>query len=71
MPITKKRLTLRDVRAKCKDCCCDYVDGRLDCEMPDCSLYPFMPYGNYLRQIKAEKAKRPKQAVPEWLKRKS
>lgn len=40
------RLTLRQaVIAKCYDCMCFYADGREDCEMLDCPLYPFMPYG--------------------------
>jgi hypothetical protein len=30
--------------AKCCDCMGYYVDGRMDCKMPDCPLYPFMPY---------------------------
>jgi hypothetical protein len=33
------------VLAKCKDCMCDYVDWRLDCEIDDCGLYHWMPYG--------------------------
>ncbi len=33
------------VLAKCKDCMCNYVDGRLDCEIETCSLYFWMPYG--------------------------
>jgi hypothetical protein len=33
------------VIAKCYDCMGFYSDGRgTDCEMPDCSLYPLMPY---------------------------
>ena len=32
--------------AKCKECCSDYIDGRLDCELSDCSLYFWMPYKN-------------------------
>lgn len=39
------KLTARQaVIAKCCDCMGYYVDGRMDCKMPDCSLYPFMPY---------------------------
>lgn len=32
------------IRAKCADCCGYYVDGRMDCEVPTCPLYPFSPY---------------------------
>ena len=35
------------ILAKCADCMGYYVDGKLDCQMPDCSLYPFMPYGSF------------------------
>jgi len=32
------------ILAKCADCCGYYIDGRADCEIEDCPLYPFMPY---------------------------
>ena len=32
--------------AKCYDCMSFYVDGKADCAIPDCPLYPFMPYGS-------------------------
>ena len=32
------------IKAKCCDCMGYYIDGRMDCEVPDCPLYPFMPY---------------------------
>lgn len=40
------RLTIREmVIAKCYDCIGYYSDGRgTDCEIPECSLYPIMPY---------------------------
>lgn len=40
------RLTLRQsVIAKCYDYMAFYTDGRNDCKLLDCPLYPFMPYG--------------------------
>ena len=40
-----QKLTYREaVLAKCAECNCGYIDGRYDCEIPGCSLYPFMPY---------------------------
>jgi len=30
--------------AKCADCMADYADGRADCKVPTCPLYPWMPY---------------------------
>ncbi len=39
------RLTLRKMAlAKCYDCMGRYADGKQDCEMQDCPLYPAMPY---------------------------
>jgi flagellar biosynthesis/type III secretory pathway ATPase len=32
------------IMAKCYDCMGYYLDGKVDCEDTDCSLYPFMPY---------------------------
>lgn len=49
----KKRNTLsykQLIRAKCKDCMCDYADGRRDCEVETCPLYPAMPYGKLKRK---------------------
>lgn len=40
-----ERLTLSEaILAKCYDCMGCYQDGRNDCELKDCPLYPFMPY---------------------------
>ena len=40
-----ERLTIRQmVLAKCFDCMGYFADGKADCEIPDCSLYPLMPY---------------------------
>lgn len=30
--------------AKCFECCNGFIDGRLDCRISDCPLYPWMPY---------------------------
>jgi len=29
---------------KCHECCGQYEDGKVDCEVPSCSLYRWMPY---------------------------
>ena len=40
-----ERLTIRQmVLARCFDCMGYFVDGKADCEIPDCPLYPLMPY---------------------------
>ena len=39
------RLTHRQaILARCYDCMGNYIDGRMDCQIPECPLYPFMPY---------------------------
>jgi len=44
-----EKLTYREAMlAKCYECDGGHSDGRYDCEVPTCSLYPYMPYnGNY------------------------
>jgi hypothetical protein len=47
------------ILANCYQCLGFYVDGRHDCEIPDCPLYPFMPYRK--DKVKAERARSEKQ----------
>ncbi len=40
-----ERLTRGEaIIAKCADCNAGYVDGKLNCQIVDCPLYPYMPY---------------------------
>lgn len=32
------------IKAKCYECTGYYADGKDDCQMPMCPLYPYMPY---------------------------
>ena len=42
-----KKLSYKQaVLAKCNECMGFYADGKLDCQIPDCPLYGFMPYRN-------------------------
>ncbi|RPI50786.1 MAG: hypothetical protein EHM49_08065 [Deltaproteobacteria bacterium] len=55
------RLTQRQaILAKCADCMGYYLDGRLDCEIEDCPLYPFMPY-----RIEAQKSSKATSEAPQ------
>ena len=39
------RLTQQQaIHAKCYDCLGMYVDGKVDCRVPACPLYRYMPY---------------------------
>jgi len=43
--LSGQRLTLKQaVNAHCYDCMNFYSDGKIDCKIRHCSLYPFMPY---------------------------
>lgn len=45
--IDGERLTLRQaVLATCAECMGRYADGRLDCKIPECPLYPWMVYSD-------------------------
>lgn len=33
------------IKAFCSQCMGDYLDGKIDCEVPGCPLYRSMPYG--------------------------
>jgi len=40
-----EQLTFREtLLAKCYDCLGYYRDGKMDCNVPNCPLYQFMPY---------------------------
>jgi hypothetical protein len=40
-----ERLDLEEaVLSKCYDCMGRYVDGAMDCKIPECPLYQYMPY---------------------------
>lgn len=44
-PLDKRKISRRyAIEAKCHDCQGAYIDGKHDCEIVMCSLYPFMPY---------------------------
>ncbi len=46
--LAEERLTLRQmILAKCADCTNWYADGKEDCKIPDCPLYPLSPYGKH------------------------
>lgn len=40
LKVTRKNAMM----AKCADCCGHWVDGKEDCEVTSCPLYPYMKY---------------------------
>lgn len=43
------------IRAKCYECNGYYADGKGECAMPDCPLYPFMPYNPNRKRVGKQK----------------
>ncbi|MEI6155001.1 MAG: hypothetical protein WCQ90_13050 [Deltaproteobacteria bacterium] len=54
-PLTRSQAML----AHCYDCTGGYADGARDCEIENCSMYPFMPYAK--RKDKAKTVRSEKQ----------
>ncbi|KKP30815.1 MAG: hypothetical protein UR21_C0024G0008 [Candidatus Woesebacteria bacterium GW2011_GWC2_31_9] len=52
---------IKAIREKCLDCICAKSEGRIDCQVEDCSLYYFMPYGRLKNERKSQKANQKKE----------
>lgn len=37
---------MQAMKAKCFECMNGFLDGRQDCKIKDCPLYPWMPYSD-------------------------
>ena len=62
---TGKQLSpAKAIKAACYQCMNSYLDGRNDCEISKCPLYPYMPYRND-KEVKPKKvlSKRQEEAV--------
>jgi len=58
-----EKLSLKQsILAKCCECTGKYADGKRDCGISKCPLYPFMPYGkaweHRLKKIRSPNASR-------------
>lgn len=52
-----ERLTMKQgILAMCYDCNGYYADGKLDCLVPGCPLYGFMPYREDREKVKRERS---------------
>ena len=54
----KKLSPARAIKATCYQCMNSYVDGKNDCGIPDCPLYPFMPYRRDKVSVKRERSEK-------------
>lgn len=51
-----RRLTHRQaIQAHCYDCMCYFIDGRADCQLTRCPLYPFMIFNKNQSKPKTRK----------------
>lgn len=49
--LSGEKLTFKQaIYARCYDCINYFSDGKQDCKMPACPLYPFMAYANREKQ---------------------
>lgn len=46
----KPLIRSKAILAKCYECTNGYVDGKVDCCLSDCPLYPFMPFKDQLNE---------------------
>jgi len=46
------------ILANCYQCLGFYMDGKNDCEIPDCPLYPFMPYRKDVEKVKRARSEK-------------
>lgn len=46
------------ILANCYQCLGFYIDGKQDCEIPDCPLYPFMPYRKGVEKVKRARSEK-------------
>lgn len=53
-PLTMKQ----GILAGCCACCGYYADGRKDCHITECPLYPWMPYKTEKNKVKKERSEK-------------
>jgi len=56
---------LKAIRKKCKDCMGNYRDGKVDCMVHGCPLYPFMYFS--AENVGKRRAKRDRKGNPDAL----
>jgi len=59
----KKLSYKQGVLAKCNECCGYYANGKIDCLIPGCPLYHFMPYRATDKKINCKALAIPKNRV--------
>jgi len=56
----KKQNPRQAILAHCYSCTNLYADGKVDCQMPHCPLYPFMPYVQGNVKVKRDRTEKQK-----------
>jgi len=52
---------IEGIHAKCYECMGQYKDGKIDCKVVKCPLYPWMPYSKVVKRKKKAKSLQPAQ----------
>ena len=59
----KKLSPARAIKANCYQCMNGYMDGKDDCEIPNCPLYPYMPYRKDKAKVKRVRTEKQQEAL--------
>jgi hypothetical protein len=54
----KKLLPMKAIKAQCYQCTNAYMDTKIDCEIKECPLYPYMPYRKDKEIVKRERTEK-------------
>jgi hypothetical protein len=55
------------ILANCYQCLGFYIDGKNDCEIPDCPLYSYMPYRKGVEKVKRVRSEKQQEAMQKLL----
>ena len=54
----KKMSPVKAIKAQCYQCTNAYMDTKIDCEIKECPLYPYMPYRKDKEIVKRERTEK-------------
>ena len=59
----QKLSPLKAIKANCYQCMNSYIDGKANCQIPDCPLYPYMPYRKDKAKVKRVRSEKQQEAL--------
>jgi hypothetical protein len=54
----KKLSPMKAIKAQCYQCTDAYMDTKIDCEIKECPLYPYMPYRENKEAVKRKRSEK-------------